>query len=721
MSYLNEFQLLIEGEKLANFLRLWEEYCMADQVDGEELKEILQLIKESPISSTFGQFAETVLPLWQRLTEQKIADVILRLALDLQTTNSPLLADLAIDNLKKRFGNQPHFNEKLRIVGLLTRHSFRGAISNFELLTHMEKGKFVFHTGGWGVGEVMEISLLREHVLLEFEGITAVKDLSFDNAFNNLIPLSSDHFLARRFGNPDALEKMGREDPIGLLHLLLHDLGPKTAQEIKDELSELVIPESDWSKWWQQARAKIKKDTKIASPQTAKQPFILRQEEIPHEIRFKEALKKTKTVDERVQQIYNFTRDFPEVLKNQELKLQLKTHLLEGLEPDKSLPAYSLARKIQVTFLLEDFFPEEFPEASIHLIKHVEHLEGILNLIDIIAFKKRVLMVVRGNREDWRSLFLHLLFLVPQNALRDYILKELQGDAQVQELLKEKIGELLHRMTLYPEAFFWYFQKITSNEDVPLNDKESRFQFLEAFMILLHFIEDKPEYRDLVKKMYQQMLAKRYAMIRSMIENASVDYLKEFLLLASKCNTLNKQDLRILHDLAEVVQPSLAPQKKPSREQEETIWTTAEGFHKVQERVQHLGTVETVENAKEIEAARALGDLRENSEYKYALERRSRLQAEIGTLSRQLNHARILTKDDISLDKVGVGAIIDLVDSKGRKVTYTLLGPWDADPDKNILSFQSKLAQAMMGNSLGDSFEFQGETFTIKKIQSYLH
>lgn len=720
MSYLNEFQLLIEGEKLANFLRLWEEYCMADQVDGEELGEILQLIKASTMASTFGQFAESILPLWQRLSNQKMVDGILKLTIDLQTSNSPLLADLAIDNLKKRFGHQPHFNEKLRIVGLLTRHSFQGAISNFELLTHMIKGNFVFHTGGWGAGEVMEMSLLREHVLLEFEGITAMKDLSFENAFNNLIPLPSDHFLARRFGNPDALEKLGREDPVALVTLLLRDLGPKTAQEIKDELSELVIPESDWSKWWQQARAKIKKDTKITSPSTAKHHFILREEGIPHEFRFKEALKKAKTVDERLQQIYNFTRDFPEVLKNVELKLQLKTYLLEGLEPDKSLPDFSLARKIQVTLLLEDFFPDEFPAASVHLIKHVEHLEGILNLIDIIAFKKRVLTIVREHREDWRTLFLHLLFLVPQNALRDYILKELQADPGSKELLKAKIHELLHRMTLYPEAFFWYFQKVSSKEDVPLNDKESCYQFLEAYLILLHFIEEKSEYRDLVKKMYQQLLAKRYALVRSMIENASVEYLKEFLLLASKCSTFSKQDLRILHDLSEVVQPSLAGQKKSKREPEEIIWTTAEGFQKIQERVQHIGTVETVENAKEIEAARSLGDLRENSEYKFALERRSRLQAELGTLSRQLNQARILTREDISLDTVGVGAIVELIDSKGRHVTYTLLGPWDADPEKHILSFQSKLAQSMMGYATGESFEFQGERFTIKKIKSFL-
>jgi transcription elongation GreA/GreB family factor len=90
------------------------------------------------------------------------------------------------------------------------------------------------------------------------------------------------------------------------------------------------------------------------------------------------------------------------------------------------------------------------------------------------------------------------------------------------------------------------------------------------------------------------------------------------------------------------------------------------------------------------------------------------------TLSQQLNKARILTRQDISTEEVGVGAIVDLMDSKGNKTTYTLLGPWDADPDKHILSFQSKLAQTMTGCKRGDEFDFQGEHYTVKTIKSYL-
>jgi transcription elongation GreA/GreB family factor len=69
---------------------------------------------------------------------------------------------------------------------------------------------------------------------------------------------------------------------------------------------------------------------------------------------------------------------------------------------------------------------------------------------------------------------------------------------------------------------------------------------------------------------------------------------------------------------------------------------------------------------------------------------------------------------------VGIGAVVACKNKKGDEVVYTLLGPWDADPDKNILSFQSKLAQQIKGMAVGDIFQSQGEEFTIISIKSYL-
>lgn len=717
MSYLKDFEKLLEDEKLSPTLKLWEEYCMSDDVDGEELVEVLNLIKQSSAAIPFGQLAETILPMWQKIDNEEHKDNTLRLIIDIQSTNTPLFADLALDFLKNRYGGQEDFLEKIRLVGLRSRQNFQGAITNFELLTHMTPGSFVYHTGGWGVGEVMEISLLQEHVLLEFEGIAALKDLSFENAFKNLIKVPSEHFLARRFGDPDRLEREGKEDPLALVRLLLKDLGPKTAQEIKEELCALVIPEEDWTKWWQGTRTKLKKDTMIKSPKSAREPFIFREEEVPHHRQLLSELEKAKNPDQVLSLVYSYVRDFPEVLKNGEAKLKIKECLMGSLETDPEVPILSLARKLQACFLLEDIFPGEFPGAQASLIESIENIGEVMRLIETSALKKRVLVTIRSVRRDWQEIFLQLLFTIDQNSLRDYIFKELSSN---KEVVEAKIHELLHNMTLYPEAFFWYFQKLSTNLEIPFNTQKGRLQFLEALLITLHYLETQgDEQREFVKKIHSHLIAKRYEVIRLMIEGGTVDYLREFLLLASKCFCFTKGDMRILHNLAEVVQPSLSKKKKV-QEEEEIIWTTPEGYKKLQERIYEIGNVEMIDNAKEIEEARAHGDLRENAEYKFALERRSRLQSELKTLSEQINKARILTKLDISSREVGPGNVVELIDSNGNKCSYTLLGPWDADPDNRVLSFQSKFSQAMKGCKKGETFQFQGERYTVADMRSYL-
>ncbi len=116
--------------------------------------------------------------------------------------------------------------------------------------------------------------------------------------------------------------------------------------------------------------------------------------------------------------------------------------------------------------------------------------------------------------------FLHLLFPVSQNPLVIILFKELYHHPESRELLKEKINELLNRMTLYPEAFFWYLQKITGDEELFFNTQEGRWQFLKPCSILLHFIEDKPDMRDLGKKSFSGSLEKRYELVRLFIKDS---------------------------------------------------------------------------------------------------------------------------------------------------------------------------------------------------------
>ncbi|MDR3625092.1 MAG: GreA/GreB family elongation factor [Chlamydiales bacterium] len=718
MAYLEEFQMQLENHDYQGFMHLWEEYCGGDEVDAPELQKILQAIKVSDFAQTFGKHIDSALALWSHITDENASYEVFKSIIDLQTTNSPQLADLTYQIIHKRFSHLPFFNEKLRLVGLRNKEIFQGAVANFELLSHMAKGKFVFHTGGWGTGEIVDISLVREQLVLEFDRVRGRRDLSFANAFKNLIPLRDDHFLAKRFGDPDQLEEEAKKDPAAIIRLLLSDLGPKTATEIKDELCGLVVADEEWTKWWQGARAKIKKDTMIETPPSVKDPFRLRSSELSHEDRLLKVIEKLSDIDKTIETIYSFIRDYPEILRNPSTKTNLQERISYLLNDTKLTPA----QKIQLYLLLEDLGAQDQKATLSNYIQQLPHIPSVIKAIQVGAFKKRALVICKEMRSDWDTIFLDLLFTLPVHSLRDYLIKELNC-GKMAPLLEEKLNMLIGHPYKAPDLFVWYFQKATSEEALPFSDSEGRGALLEGLLMLLSQIEQKPEERDLVKKIHNILSGHRFAAVRAIIDGKSLDFIKEFLLLVTKCQSLSDHDSKILHSLAYVVQPSLANKNKALREEHsfETIWTTKEGFQKVQARIQQIGTIETVENAKEIEVARSHGDLRENSEYKFALERRARLQGELKFLTSQINKARIITEQDIPKEEAGIGTIVTLATPKGEEVIYTLLGPWDADPDKNILSLQSKFAEAMTGTKVGESFTFQDETYTVKQVKSYLN
>ncbi|HPE85235.1 MAG TPA: transcript cleavage factor, partial [Chlamydiales bacterium] len=228
MDYLKQFLGHINNNNYPSFLNLWEEYCLGDEVDPEEFRRILEASKESLFAQSFGKHVEQGLQLWEKIEDPALAHSIIKLVYDIQTSDSKALIKLAVDYLEKLYEQDPRFVENMRLIGLRDQTECRGVISKYELIRHMVPGNFVFHTAGWGVGEIMDVSFLREQLSLEFDYVSGLKDFSFENAFNTLLPISSDHFLALRFGRPDYLEKQAKENPLEVLRTLLRDLGPQT-------------------------------------------------------------------------------------------------------------------------------------------------------------------------------------------------------------------------------------------------------------------------------------------------------------------------------------------------------------------------------------------------------------------------------------------------------------------------------------------------------------
>lgn len=123
-------------------------------------------------------------------------------------------------------------------------------------------------------------------------------------------------------------------------------------------------------------------------------------------------------------------------------------------------------------------------------------------------------------------------------------------------------------------------------------------------------------------------------------------------------------------------------------------------LHDEVEKLQHELNV-TLPN--EIRKAVELGDLRENSEYKAALERQQFVRARLGQLRERLSRLAAIDMSQIPADKVGLGSSVVVEDQKTKsRETYTLIFGDNFEFDDRQVSMASPIGRALLGKSVGE-------------------
>jgi transcription elongation GreA/GreB family factor len=152
--------------------------------------------------------------------------------------------------------------------------------------------------------------------------------------------------------------------------------------------------------------------------------------------------------------------------------------------------------------------------------------------------------------------------------------------------------------------------------------------------------------------------------------------------------------------------------------QQEPVYATAEMLTKKREELDHLKRVEIPTNSKALQAAREMGDLRENFEYKAARQRAEYLSARVGELAGEISRVQVLDPAQVDVTAVRVGAKVVLSNGDVRR-DVTILGPWESAPEHGIYSNQSEVAKALIGHLPGDIVSFMGNDYQIESIRRW--
>lgn len=132
---------------------------------------------------------------------------------------------------------------------------------------------------------------------------------------------------------------------------------------------------------------------------------------------------------------------------------------------------------------------------------------------------------------------------------------------------------------------------------------------------------------------------------------------------------------------------------------------TPRGLAKLHAQLRVLREIERPRNVRDIEEARAHGDLKENAEYHAAKERQSHIAGQLQALESQIASAHIIDPAALSGERVVFGATVvvaDLDHPETEQLTYQIVGDLESDLSAGLISLSSPLARALMGKELGD-------------------
>lgn len=136
----------------------------------------------------------------------------------------------------------------------------------------------------------------------------------------------------------------------------------------------------------------------------------------------------------------------------------------------------------------------------------------------------------------------------------------------------------------------------------------------------------------------------------------------------------------------------------------ERVPMTPAGHVQLEAELKQLKSQDRLAIVKEIEVARAHGDISENAEFHAAKERQSHIETRIIVLEDKLARAQVIDPTGSEPDAVRFGVTVVLLDSESEEeVTYTLVGEDEADASQGRISFNSPIARALLGRGVDDA------------------
>lgn len=590
--------------------------------------------------------------------------------------------------LRKSAGNHKSFTRAFQFVNFSDPQSNPvEKAEKVEAWLMYDEGE-CFFMAGRGAGCVTELNPELGIARLDFEKEKRVS-VPLGAAAKFLTPLPAGHILRDKFTDAEKLRESAKKSPADFVAKVLQSFGrPMMMAEVRDAVIG-IVPEEKWSTWWTNAR----KNPQVVTSGTgakATYAFAGSSGDAEKAVRrdFDKSDPKTKLELARKHSA-----------RSQELADYFSTSL--AAEAGK-LARTDAALAWQILSVLETL-PGKYtaPLDAASLLTGQMASRTIAAMADK-PLREKALALVRQHHPDWAKVYAEVFFLDEEPRIMTTIMAALEEAGQT-EIRDRLIDETLRYPRRHPRAFYWYAKRVADDEKSDRATYPLLFQILDA---LTH--DEFSGVRARLKDFFEKGgLAIRIVMTQDNEEQARrlVDVLDRY-------GALEEYRREIVKNAAIMKYPTLRePQAEP-------VYATAESLEKKRGELAHLKNVEIPANSKALQAAREMGDLRENFEYKAARARAEYLSARVGELASEISRVRVLEPAQLDTSIVRVGTKLELSNGDVRR-EVTILGPWESDPEHGIYSNQSDVAKKLMGHSAGEIVSFMGNDYMLESIRKW--
>jgi transcription elongation factor GreA len=567
-----------------------------------------------------------------------------------------------------------------------------------EPLARLAEGGCCSHRS-WGFGRIKTVDTVFARFTIDFPGKAGhTMDLSF--AADNLKPIPKDHILARKASDLEAVRHLAAHH-LDLIKLVLNSYdGKATPDQIQAVLTPDVIRD-DWKKWWETAKREMKKDGHFIVPTKKTEPVVFQVKETSLQDRLLGDFRAAKGLKARILVVTEVIKLASDLNDKKTAAGEIITALNADITSHlRTQPAVALEAVFARDELAEaaGLQPATVEISAAQIWGQDLKFGPMLELIPAAKHHRALASYKEANPERWQETLRGSLNFVSAKLVKE-LASLLVAEGKL-EVLKETLARLIRQHTASSELLLWFGRE--------RSDTFADILGPEVFRAMLTAME-RDQFNEKRSNRLRDFILEDQELLNELTATADIEVVKDLTRALQLSPVFDDMDKRSL--LARLVKKHPAVQSLVSGEQtkqDSTIQVSWESLERRRLEYQELVQKKIPANSKEIAIARSYGDLRENHEYKAAKETQKIIMRQKEELEAQMMRARGMDFSNAKTDAVNIGTVVGATDlATNQQETFTILGAWDSDPDKGIISYLTPIGQALLNRKVGDEVEFE--------------